>query len=726
MDSQSSSLTQGPSALDRLTLLCAIGEHVQRARHVDVIFRRAVEGLCRVVGVPGAALLIRDDGLLRVAAAYGVGEALGESIDGFAPWDSAERDPEPVVVSDLRGDPRVSTVRRALLAEGVEAVACLPLLHRSRLIGEILLFRGPGQGFPTEDIQYSRAVADQLAFAISRSRSDAEQAELLRRFEVERTVLESVVKQMPAGVLLADVPSGRVIMSNARVEVLWGRPLHLHSTQISDYAGWRGRDGSGRQLSAEDWPLARSVLYGETVRGEDIEVERADGTRITIRMSSAPVLDSQGRRLAAVATVDDVTLERAAVSRRMFMEEATGVLTASLELDATLSALTGLVLGRYADWCVVHQVRDEDKLDRVRSAHADPAKARLVTDFARGTVALDSDHPVACVVRDRQPRLATAPPYAAALITHPGDELPSGLGVRAVLTLPLPARGRSPGGALSLIRTTGSYSEQEVELLTELAERAGLALDNARLYEQARSADSEKSRFLAVMSHEFRTPLSAILGYADILTAEVHGDLSTRQRSHVERMKASVRHLSHLVDEILSYASMDAGRERVRPEPINATALAVEVSEIMQPIAEAGGLTLRVRGAEGEEPMVTDPSKLRQILINLVSNAIKYTPEGGVELVLEPEDERVCFHVLDTGPGIPEAHMEAIFKPFWQIDSGPGRRPMGTGLGLAVARQLARLMGGDIVVTTPPDGGSEFVVQLPRHTTSGLATAPAR
>jgi signal transduction histidine kinase/PAS domain-containing protein len=726
MDSLSAPLNPGASTLDRLTLLCALGEHIQRARHVDVIFRRAVEGLSRVLEADGSALLIRDEGLLRVVAACGAGEKLTGAVDGFAPWDSGARDPEPVVVADVHGDARVASVRRALLAGGVEAVACLPLLHRSRLIGEILLFRGPGRPFVAADIEYSTAVAGQLALAISRSRSDAEQVELLRRFEVERTVLESVVKQMPAGVLLADVPSGRVIMSNAQVEVMWGRPLHVHSAQISDYASWRGRDRDGRRLAAEDWPLARSVLYGETVRGEEIEVERADGTRISVRMSSAPVLDSQGRRLAAVATVDDVTLERAAAAQGAFMEEATAALTASLELDATVTALTGLVLGRFADWCVIHQLGDGGMLHRVRATHVDASKAALVADFARGGVTLDSDHPVAQVVRERRPRVAMAPAHVVGMLVHEGDRIPEAVLPRCVLTLPLRGRGGTPGGALSLMRTADTYTQQEVELLAELAERAGLALDNARLYEQARSADSEKSRFLAVMSHEFRTPLSAILGYADILTAEVHGDLSARQRSHVERMKASVRHLSHLVDEILSYASMEAGRERIRPEPVDSAALVVEVSELMQPIAEAAGLELRVRGAEHPAGMVTDPSKLRQILINLVSNAIKYTPEGHVELALEAGPERACFRVTDTGPGIPEAHMEAIFQPFWQIECGPDRRPTGTGLGLAVARQLARLMGGDIVVSSGPTGGSEFVVELPREPVGGLATARVR
>jgi signal transduction histidine kinase len=261
----------------------------------------------------------------------------------------------------------------------------------------------------------------------------------------------------------------------------------------------------------------------------------------------------------------------------------------------------------------------------------------------------------------------------------------------------------------------------EVSVLRELTERGAMAMDNALLYDQVRTADKEKSSFLAVMSHEFRTPLSAILGYADILTAQVHGELSVKQRTHVDRMKASVRHLSHLVDEILSYASMEAGQERVRAEKVDVAVLAREVGEIMEPIAEAAGLELRLRVAEGAVEMVTDASKLRQILINLLSNGIKYTGTGHVELALDTEAECVRFRVTDTGPGIEAAFAEDIFEPFWQMEAHNGRRVTGTGLGLAVARRLARVMGGDIQLRSAVGSGSEFIVELPRTGADGVA-----
>ena len=264
-----------------------------------------------------------------------------------------------------------------------------------------------------------------------------------------------------------------------------------------------------------------------------------------------------------------------------------------------------------------------------------------------------------------------------------------------------------------MARRSGRYADKDLSLLTEFASRAALAVDNALLYEKARSADSAKANFLAVMSHEFRTPLSAILGYADILTAEIHGGLNPKQAGHLERVKASVRHLSHLVDEILSYASMEAGREKVRLDEVELVELARDVAGIMEPIAEASGLELRIR-LEGEPLKArTDESKIRQILINLVSNAIKYTPSGHVEMHVRAEGATALCTVRDTGPGIARDHLEAVFEPFWQVDRGDGRRITGTGLGLAVARRLARLLGGDVIVRSVVGDGSAFTLQLP-------------
>jgi PAS domain S-box-containing protein len=724
MATSTPSLDPGYGPADQLALLYTLATRIQRAPHVEAVYREVVEGVRAGVGADRSVLLVVDGGLMRVAAGSGVSEGCRASLEGFAPWRADVVDPEPVVVEDVEADARVAAVRSGLVEEGIRSLTCVPLVHRGRLVGEILLCRDRPEALAEGGVRFAQAIASHLAFLVWRSGTDADQAELLRRFEAERSVLESVVKQMPAGVLVADVPSGRLILSNARAEKLWGRKLRP-ANEIADYGMWGGLDREGRPLTSTEWPLARAVLHGETVRDEEIAIERRDGSRIIVRMSSAPVLDGQGRRVAAVATVEDVTAERAREARRAFLGEATRALTASLDVGETLATLGRLVVGRYADWCVIHQSRGPGALERVGAMHADASRADRMASLGEGFLSLDDAHPVARAVRDGTAVEASDPETAAAMLT-PSDPsaIPPDLAPTAALTFPLVARGRALG-ALSVARTRGVYDEADRLVLQELTERAALAVDNAVLYEQARTADREKSNFLAVMSHEFRTPLSAILGYADILTAAVHGELNPRQRTHVERVKASVRHLSHLVDEILSYASMEAGQERVRADTVDVAELVREVGGIMEPIAEAAGLELRVRPLEGPVELVTDPSKLRQILINLLSNGIKYTPRGHVELIVEPGPDGVRFRVSDTGPGIAPAHAEDIFEPFWQMEAHNGRRVTGTGLGLAVARRLARVLGGDIRVQSTVGEGSEFIVDLPLAAPPGVAEGAA-
>ncbi|NIP80958.1 MAG: GAF domain-containing protein [Gemmatimonadetes bacterium] len=710
--------------LDQLALLYAMADHIQRARDVEQIYQKALDGLCSALGVDRAGLQITEGGEgMRFKAWTRLSDGFRSGFEGFSPWPRQSRDPG-TVVGDVEVREAFAGIRETARAEGVRVLALVPLRHRGRLMGQIVLAQDEPHEFDAAEIRLAEAIASHLAFALWRARSDADQEDLLRRFEAERSVLESVVKQMPAGVLLADVPSGRIIMSNTQVTAIWRRTLR-HASRVADYALWGGRRRDGGPLPAEDWPLARSIQHGETVRGEEIEIERGDGTMGVVRMSSAPVLDSADRQLAAVATVYDVTREREDEARHTFLEAATEALNASLELDDTLRSLAQVAVGRYADWCIIYRSADDGSVRRVVADHADPGSVDAVRAFSSGTLPPESDHPVARVIREQAPMLVEEIGEADLRIASAHDpeilDVARELQPTSAILLPLVARGE-PLGALVVVRSGGRFREADLELMSELARRGGLAMDNALLYEQARAADRAKANFLAVMSHEFRTPLSAILGYADILTAGVHGALNPKQERHLERVKASVRHLSHLVDEILSFASMEAGRERVRVGPVDAVAATTNVVGIMEPIAEAAGLELRVVLPDAPLPVRTDASKLSQILINLLSNALKYTPAGEVVLELTQTEDRLVCTVTDTGPGIAAEHLETVFEPFWQVDQGEGQRITGTGLGLAVARRLARLMGGDVRLESELGSGSRFTLDLPLD--AGVAADP--
>ncbi|HEX2080057.1 MAG TPA: HAMP domain-containing sensor histidine kinase [Longimicrobium sp.] len=229
---------------------------------------------------------------------------------------------------------------------------------------------------------------------------------------------------------------------------------------------------------------------------------------------------------------------------------------------------------------------------------------------------------------------------------------------------------------------------------------------------EAETADRARNTFLATISHEFRTPLTAVQGYADLLAGEASGVLPEPQRRQVARIRAASDHLLGLIDEILTFAQHQAGRAEIRPRLVDVSDVARDVAVMVEPMAAAKELRFTVRIPPGPTPFCTDPGKFRQIALNLAANAVKFTAAGEVGLELEVVDRCVVLRVSDTGIGIAPGHAEHVFNPFWQVDQSNGRAG-GTGLGLAVARQLAVLLEGEVTLRSELGGGSVFTVRLP-------------
>ncbi|MEX0893069.1 MAG: chemotaxis protein CheB [Gemmatimonadota bacterium] len=256
--------------------------------------------------------------------------------------------------------------------------------------------------------------------------------------------------------------------------------------------------------------------------------------------------------------------------------------------------------------------------------------------------------------------------------------------------------GSSEGAVLTFMDNTAQHlAREELETARGAAETANLA----------------KGTFLGTLSHEFRTPLNGILGYADLLL--LPEDLTPPQEQKVERIKAGGWHLAAMIDQILSFAKLDGGHEEVVTEPMDARAIATEAAVLIQPAADAKALAFVVDLPPEAVPMVTDPGKARQILINLCGNAVKYTQTGEVRMRVRKEPSGVCFEVSDTGIGIAADHLALIFERFWQVDGGATRAAGGMGIGLAAAREYALLLGGDIQVESTPGAGATFTLRLP-------------
>jgi signal transduction histidine kinase len=413
------------------------------------------------------------------------------------------------------------------------------------------------------------------------------------------------------------------------------------------------------------------------------------------------------------------TTAEAAAARFRFLAEAGTVLSLPLDDRETLTTLAQLCVADLADWAVVYLVDDDGLLQRIEVAHRDPAMAEAAAALRDYPLAPEDRHPAQEVLRTREPLLV---PHVGAerLAQMTKDDrhlaLARELGIASLMIVPLVAR--DPGlGAIALISASDerTFNEDDLAVAHDLGLRAALAVDNARLFREAQEANRGKSDLLAVISHDLRTPLNAIMGYADLLSMGIPDQLSDAGRQRVDRIRMSATHLLYLIDELLSFARLEAGREQVRLQDVDAQAVIQDVAAVLEPLAIDRGLALHLDVAAEPLELCTDPDRLRQILLNLVGNAIKYTQQGEVRLEARLVDDAVQFRISDTGIGIAAEHLEYIFEPFWQADTSQRAQRGSAGLGLSVVRRLVQLLGGTVRVESEVGRGSRFTVRLPQR-----------
>ena len=673
--------------------------------------------------------------------------------DANLPLAEAVRDGSPILIGD---DQTLSARYPHLDSErgktGTRAIAAVPLIANGHTLGAIGLSFRAEQVFAEDERTFIKGLAAKCALALDRARTydDAVVArrqaqEALDALADERARLDTIVQQMPAGLLLAEAPSGRLVRGNEQLEQILRREF-VPSPDIAAYAEWKFSTPGGLALRPEDFPLARSILNGERIVSEPLGVTRGDGTRGFVTVSSTPIVDRDGRIVAAVATVYDVTDHHRSEESLRFLAEASSILAASLDYEDTLPTIAKLAVPFLADACLIDVVEADGDVRRVAAVHRDAGRADAIEEALRAKhdpTALH--HPVLRALRTGMSDLFPEyPPAARRVGEMPTRPTPSGfprisgehlradpygslgsLRPTSLIVVPLFARGRTRG-AITLIIESGErrYGTRDLSLAEEFARRAGLAVDNARLYHDAQVANHARTDFLGAMSHELRTPLNAIIGYTELLLMGVPASIPDAARQQVERARSASHNLLHLIDEVLAFSKLETGREELRPGSAQLSAVVTEAASVIAPLAVERRLDLRVDTPSEPVTLETDIGKVRHILLNLLSNAVKFTETGDVVLTAAVENDTVRFEVRDTGIGIPVQHHERIFDPFWQLENKASRRVAGTGIGLSVARRLARLLGGDITVSSRPGEGSTFTVRVPRKIETAVG-APA-
>jgi signal transduction histidine kinase len=456
------------------------------------------------------------------------------------------------------------------------------------------------------------------------------------------------------------------------------------------------------------------------------------------------------------------------IDRFSILADVSRRLSASLDYETTLSTVASMTLPYRGAWAIVDVLREDGSIRRLPIHFADPRKEAALRELYElyppdptSTIGAMS------VIRSGETKVVADLSVAVLeSLAQNADHLARlhASGARAYVSAPMIARG-AVLGALTIVFAEGSppLASTDVALTEDLASRAAMAIDNAKLLREsttarrvsetamdaAEEAGRRKSEFLATMSHEFRTPLNAILGYSQILDMGVLGPTTPAQHAHLERLQASARHLLQLVDDVLDVAKADADRLEVRQESLVTGASVVSAVALVHPQATAKGIRLLDLGSAAPGvPYTGDERRVRQILVNLLSNAVKFTPSGGEVTVNcgstrdpdpgtqlpggsieaspdEAPDERhnwAYIRVSDTGPGIPPDFMSRLFEPFVQADGALTREKGGTGLGLAISRRLARRMGGDLTVRSRLGAGATFTLWMPMRDRSALST----
>jgi signal transduction histidine kinase len=406
--------------------------------------------------------------------------------------------------------------------------------------------------------------------------------------------------------------------------------------------------------------------------------------------------------------------------RLRYLLETTTTLASSLDQEAILTTLPAMCAAEIADWAVVYSADATGVVKRLEAAHRDPSKAPLVRELEHSSIDPQGQHPVLETLRTRKPILLNTfgeEGLTTLTLSDRQAAIARELRVASLMVVPMVARDRALG-AIALISSDASrqFSDQDLALAQDIATRAALAMDNARLYEDARKANQTKTDFLAVVSHDLRTPLNAIMGYAELLMMGIPEPVPPAASERLQRVRTSARHLLYLLDELLDFARLDSGKETLHVQEIDVNDVARDVAAVIEPLVTQRGLEFGLALPSHPLSIQTDPDKLRQVLLNLLGNAVKYTERGLVQLeVGEGPDGAALIRVTDTGVGIAQHHLGEIFEPFWQVDATQRERQGGTGLGLSVVQRLVRLLGGEVSVESELGRGSAFTVVLPRN-----------
>jgi two-component system, sensor histidine kinase len=571
--------------------------------------------------------------------------------------------------------------------------------------------------------------------------NDSEKA--AERLRESQIFLDSVIENIPNMIFVKDAKNLRFVRFNRAGEDLLGQ-------SAKDLIGKNDFDLFPKDEAQFFTSKDRSVLEKKQMLEVFEEpISTPTGLRF-LHTKKIPILDKHGVPQYLLGISEDITDKKAveqqkidfmqaqvarseaekSAARLEFLAEASVNLSKSLDIHFMLTAFSQTITKNIADACLIDFYDESDgSVERIITTFQEHSERPSMDEWSRKNILepQEGKDVISWVIKSGQPKIINGIDGEALLQTVKNIELSQNLvknGRASVLVVPLIYHGKV-FGTLSLICANPgrTYNELDLSLAQDLARRASFAIENARLFGKANEASLAKSAFLANISHEIRTPLGAMLGFAE-LALDVKNATSAEQVEYISTIIRNGQQLLHIVDEVLDLSKVESDQILVEKIPFVLEELIADVMSLLMVKAKEKNLGLSVRSiGQLPERITTDPLRLRQILVNIIGNAIKFTEQGHVEVLMDVQfdsDEYFLqFLVKDTGIGISDEQSSRLFQPFVQADSSMTRKYGGTGLGLFLSRKLARLLGGDLILRySDVQRGSEFEVTI--NITDGL------
>lgn len=641
-------------------------------------------------GMRGSVLLLDEDGAtLRHGAAPNLPEGYRRLIDGEAigpaagSCGTAAYRRERVIVRDIATDPLWANYRKAAEPFGLAACWSTPILNRrGSVLGTFAMYYDEPREPTSGDIELSETAALLAGDIISRARAVGALVAREEQLRSSEERLRALAESIPQLAWTADA-SGWIDWYNQR----W---YEYTGTTLEEMEGWGWRKvHHPDHLERVVERIRQSWDTGEPWE-DTFPLRRRDGRYRWFLSRAQPVRDADGKIVRWFGTNTDITeLREAEASRDAALADARAgrerLHEVFMQTPAAISVLEG-----------------PDHIFTV----ANPLYLELV----------GKREIVGKSVREALPGLegqgffelldavfASGEPYAArewvVRLDRDGDGVPEELYMDFVYQPLKDGRGLTFGIMAHAVEVTEQV-------------RARQEIDDARA--GAEHANRAKSEFLAAMSHDLRTPLNAIAGYADLVEAGVYGPVTDDQRGALERIRHSGKHLLTLINDILSFARIEAGSLQLQITDVVVNEILATAESLIEIQAQSKGLSLFVHRGAVDVRVQADRERTIQILANLLTNAVKFTDIGSVTVDWHVHDHSVCIQVRDTGRGIPADRQAAIFQPFVQVGHSVEEQREGIGLGLAISRELARAMEGDLSVQSEVARGSTFTLALPR------------